>query len=68
MVWRALCPLQTCIKIFCIIFDMEAPWDDAPQVAWEEERAALGKIVHAILNYRKDAEREISRWQFNWAR
>lgn len=33
-----------------------------------QEREALGKIVHAMRHYRDDAEWEVARWEYNYAR
>jgi len=33
-----------------------------------QEREALGKIVHAMRHYSDDAEWEIARWEYNYAR
>jgi hypothetical protein len=34
----------------------------------QEEFEALGKISHAINEYRTDAEWEITRWEYNYSR
>jgi hypothetical protein len=34
----------------------------------QEEFQALGKIAHAIREYKTDAEWEIKRWEYNYSR